>query len=80
MAMFVLGGGIGIGAGFLGALVVGWLGFYIQIITPVVVGFSAGIGVVLGVLFGPVGRRWLRLMAAMISGLAGYIAMLFFIS
>ena len=80
MAMFVLGGGIGIGAGFLGALVVGWLGFYIQIITPVVVGFSAGIGVVLGVLFGPVGRRWLRLLAAMISGLAGYIAMLFFIS
>ncbi len=81
MAILVLGNGIGIGAGFLGALVFGWIDFYIQIITPVVVGFSAGVGVGLGSTFsGPVGRRWLLHMPAMTSGLAGYLAMLFFIS
>ena len=81
LAMFVLGGGIGIGAGFLGAIVFGWLDFYIQIITPAVVGFSAGVGIALGsTFFGPVGRRWLLYMPAITSGLAGYLAMLFFIS
>ena len=81
LAMFVLGGGFGIGAGFLGVLVSGWLGFYVQIITPVVVGFAAGAAVGLGmVFFGPAGRRWLFSLAAITSGVVGYFALLFFTS
>ena len=79
-AMFVLGGGFGTGVGFLGVLVFGWLGLYVQVIAPVIIGFAAGVGIGLGLLyFGPVGYRWFFSIAAIASGLVGYFAMLFFI-
>ena len=77
----VLGGAVpGVLAGFLVDLVSGWIGFYVQIISPVVIGLVAGFGLLIGTVFGEVGRNWTWFLAGAVSGSLGYLSLLFFLA
>lgn len=77
----VLGGAVAaVIAGFLVYLILRWTGFYVQIVSPLVIGFTASVGLLVGSLIGNVREK--RTWALVAAGTAslGYLSLLFFIS
>ena len=79
----VLGGAVAaVIAGFLVDLISRWIGFYVQIVSPLVIGFSASVGLLVGSLIGNMreNRTWTWALVAAGTASLGYLSLLFFIS
>ena len=79
----VLGGAVAaVIAGFLVYLISRWIGFYVQIFSPLVIGFTASVGLLVGSLIGNMreNRTWTWALVAAGTASLGYLSLLFFIS
>ena len=73
----VLGGAVAaVIAGFLVDLISRWIGFYVQMISPIAIGVVAGFGLAMGSAFGEVGKNRIWFPAGAVSGALGYASFL----